>query len=152
MVSHAPKLPRPATLIAVALGGIVGASARVFLPWLGLPNGESTFLDPIPTALVNILGSALLGLVSGYTALHPWPEPLLKGLTTGLLGSFSTMSAVALIYSAFGLKQIIVGAPSVGITLLYLAAMTVGLVGVLWLTTLTTMGTYRLGLRMARRD
>ncbi|WP_368733220.1 fluoride efflux transporter CrcB [Streptomyces alkaliphilus] len=85
--------PRPPLVLAViALGGALGAVARyaVSLAW---PTPEGAF----PSALlaVNILGSALIGvLVPAVTdrAAHPLLRPFLG---TGLLGGFTTFSVHA---------------------------------------------------------
>jgi len=150
VASREPSL-RPATLGAVAFGGMIGAAARVFLPWPLLFGSADPLLDPAPTALVNLLGAALLGFVIGYTALRQWPEPLVKGISTGCLGAFTTMSTLALIYTGWTLGQSIAASPPLD-TLLYLVpVITLGLVLFLWVTTVLTMWTYKLGRRLAAR-
>lgn len=137
------------TLVAVALGGMLGAAARVFLPWPTLPTQPLAELDPVPIALVNVLGSALLGLVSGYTAHRPWPAPVQKGVTTGLLGSFTTMSALALVVISFTLGQSMFRSAPPSSTVGALILMILVLVIFLWLTTVITIGAKRLGFRLA---
>ena len=151
MANLAPK-PRPGILLAVALGGILGAVARVYLPWPVLLDGRLHILDPLPTAIVNLLGAALLGLVTGYTQLRSLPEPLLKGVTTGFLGTFTTMSAFAMILIAWGFGQSVFAVGSLGTSLLYGAAIAVLLVVFVWFTTVLTMATYKLGSRLARME
>lgn len=148
MANPGPKL-RPTTLIAVALGGMLGAAARVFLPWPSLLDDSQALINPLPTAIVNLIGSAMLGLVSGYTMLRRWPEPLHKGVTTGFLGTFTTMSALAMIYVAFVLWQAVEESVSFGTGVLTFAVITALLVVFLCLTTWITTGTYRLGKRLA---
>ncbi|MDN6489867.1 MAG: CrcB family protein, partial [Yaniella sp.] len=98
MGNRAPS-PRPATIIAVAIGGAVGATARVFLPWPTMLDDSLTGFDPLPLAIINLLGAALLGLVTGYSSQRRWPEPVIKGVTIGVFGAFTTMSAVALAFT-----------------------------------------------------
>ncbi|GAA4112668.1 FluC/FEX family fluoride channel [Enteractinococcus coprophilus] len=149
MANPAPK-PNPRTVAAVALGGVVGALARVYLPWpsLTFPGDPG---DPLPTLVVNMLGSVLLGLIAGYATHRKWPEPLHKGITVGVLGSFSTMSALALAVSLAAAGQTSFGiASSVPSPWLWLLAILM-LVGFLGLTTLLTLASYRVGLRRAAR-
>ena len=77
------------TLVAVLLGGILGTGLRLTLDQLVLP--ESAF--PWATLLINLIGSFVLGLLVARV----WPSAprwLRAGLGTGLLGSFTTFSAV----------------------------------------------------------
>ncbi|GAA4474166.1 hypothetical protein GCM10023190_07610 [Enteractinococcus fodinae] len=148
MANLEPKL-RPTTLLAVALGGMLGAAARVFLPWPTLPIQPVAELDPVSTAIVNVLGAALLGLVAGYTAHRPWPEPLQKGVTTGFLGSFTTMSALAVVVVGFTLGQGMVHSATLGFTVVSLIITVFLIVVFLWLTTVITIGAKHLGSRLA---
>jgi CrcB protein len=77
------------TLVAVVLGGILGTGLRLTINSLVVP--ESAF--PWATLLINVLGS----LVLGFLVARVWPSApawLRAGLGTGLLGSFTTFSAV----------------------------------------------------------
>jgi CrcB protein len=77
------------TLVAVVLGGILGTGLRLAIDQLVAP--ESAF--PWATLLINVLGS----LVLGFLVARVWPSApgwLRAGLGTGLLGSFTTFSAV----------------------------------------------------------
>lgn len=83
------------TLLAVAAGGAIGASARYLLSrevarWFG-----SGF--PWGTLAVNVLGAAAMGLLIGLFA-RVWPvqDPWRAFLTTGILGGFTTFSAFSL--------------------------------------------------------
>lgn len=82
------------TVLQVALGGAIGASARYL-------SGVAVFKMMGPTAMplgvisVNVLGSAIMGIFAVMAAL--------KGLThwgpfvmTGILGGFTTFSAFSL--------------------------------------------------------
>jgi CrcB protein len=73
----------------ISLGAIVGANARY---WLGLwlvQQYSPRF--PLPTFLINVTGSFLLGVLAGYTQTRPNPQlTLLFGV--GFCGSFTTFS------------------------------------------------------------
>lgn len=70
-------------LAAVFLGGVVGAVGRWQL-------GELFTSDFAPLMLVNLLGSFLIGIASGLALV----EVKRVFLQTGVLGSFTSMSAV----------------------------------------------------------
>jgi CrcB protein len=89
-----PRAPaaRPATL-AIALGAAVGSGARA-LVGLALPLGAGGW--PWPTLAVNLLGSFVLGAVFGRADGGRGPAWVHgPGFTTGVLGSFTTFSALA---------------------------------------------------------
>ena len=80
-------------LVAVALGGAVGAVARYALSgWVSAVTRSSPF--PYGTLSVNVAGAALLGLVMGATtAGRLMISPSWRAfLTIGLLGAFTTFS------------------------------------------------------------
>jgi CrcB protein len=80
------------TVLAVLLGGVVGTAARLGID-LAFPHDDAGF--PFATLVINVLGSFALGALVGLL----WPiapEWLRAGLGAGLLGSFTTFSAVAL--------------------------------------------------------
>lgn len=77
------------TAVAVVLGGILGTGLRLGLDQLIAP--DSAF--PWATLLINVVGS----LVLGYLVARVWPSApawLRAGLGTGVLGSFTTFSAL----------------------------------------------------------
>jgi len=77
------------TLVAVVLGGILGTGLRLAIDQLIVP--DSAF--PWATLVINVLGSFVLG----FLVAKVWPSApawLRAGLGTGLLGSFTTFSAV----------------------------------------------------------
>jgi CrcB protein len=77
------------TFLAVVLGGVLGTGLRLGIGELLLPG--SSF--PWATLAVNVIGSFALGLLVAKV----WPTApawLRAGLGTGLLGSFTTFSAV----------------------------------------------------------
>jgi CrcB protein len=82
-------------LAAVFVGGLIGTGLRLGIDAL-LPHGDDSF--PWSTLLINVAGSFALGMLVARV----WPlapEWLRLGLGTGLLGSFTTFSA--LVASAF---------------------------------------------------
>ncbi|GGB02443.1 CrcB family protein [Macrococcus hajekii] len=71
----------------IALFAFVGASARY---GISLMAGDHSYIG---TLFVNVVGAFLLGLLSSY----PFKDNLLKtGLTSGLLGSFTTFSTFSM--------------------------------------------------------
>lgn len=103
-------------ILAVLAGGLLGTAARLTVDVV-LPHQGASF--PLGTLLVNLAGSFLLGLLVARV----WPiapEWLRAGLGPGLLGSFTTFSALAV--SAVELTASGVGAVAVG----YVVASVVG--------------------------
>lgn len=88
-------MARTASVIAVvSAGGVIGALARYAVdstvPWPGPPA------LPWGTFAINIIGSLALGLLIP-TFTHRWRHPLLRPfLAIGILGGFTTFSALAL--------------------------------------------------------
>lgn len=143
MVNPARK-PKLGTVVAVALGGILGALARVYIPWPALTNDQSP-PDLMPTLIINLLGAILLGFVSGYATTRSWPEPIDKGLTVGFFGSFTTMSTLAIALILLGMP-LVPGDMRMAV-LAHLAGYLVLLAAFLALTTILTIISYRAGLR-----
>ena len=82
-----------AIVFAVAVGGALGACARVAVaqvfPWH--PPGF-----PWATFTVNVVGAAAIGVVSVLTQAHRDVHPLTRPFwATGVLGGFTTFSAFA---------------------------------------------------------
>jgi CrcB protein len=77
-------------LVAVAAGGALGTLGRVGIDVALEPS------DDISTALVNLSGALLLGFAIGH-GLGGHPSWFREGITVGFLGSFTTMSGVALL-------------------------------------------------------
>ena len=83
------------SLLAVAVGGAIGTGARWGVDTL-LPIATPGTLG-VSTVVVNVVGSFVLGLLVGAV----WPRPrvpfwLKAGVGTGVLGSFTTFSAISL--------------------------------------------------------
>ena len=83
------------TVIAIALGGAIGAVARYFISrWVVLALGSAF---PWGTLTVNIVGCFVLGfLVEIMTLLWSPSEEYRAFLTVGLLGALTTFSAFSL--------------------------------------------------------
>lgn len=80
------------TILAVLVGGLVGTGLRLAVDVV-LPHEPDAF--PLGTLLVNVLGSFVLAVLVARV----WPVApgwLRAGLGAGLLGSFTTFSAIAL--------------------------------------------------------
>lgn len=103
-------------ILAVLAGGVAGTALRLAVD-VALPHGGAVF--PIGTFAVNLAGSLVLGLL--VARLWPVaPEWARAGLGPGLLGSFTTFSALAV--SAVELTA----AGSIGSAVIYVAASVVG--------------------------
>ncbi|WP_404290395.1 CrcB family protein [Glutamicibacter arilaitensis] len=81
-------------LLAVAIGGALGAYARVVVDML-LPVGEWAF----STLLVNVLGCTALAGLSAYGARRPLAPLLQLVAGTGFCGAFTTLSTVLLLFT-----------------------------------------------------
>jgi CrcB protein len=78
------------TILAVVIGGLVGTGLRLGVDAL-LPHADDQF--PWSTLLINVVGSFALALLVARV----WPRAphwLKAGLGAGLLGSFTTFSAL----------------------------------------------------------
>lgn len=84
--------PRPVELAAVASGGALGATLR----WLLAEGLEPAGALPATTLAANLAGALGLGLAvgPGREALRRRPVAA-RFVTTGLLGAFTTWSALA---------------------------------------------------------
>ncbi|BBB29964.1 fluoride efflux transporter CrcB [Neptunomonas japonica] len=82
------------TILAVAVGGALGAASRFWLA--GVLNDKADKL-PIGTLACNVLGSLVMGvlfvLIMEKTRLSPELRPLLM---VGFLGAFTTFSSFSL--------------------------------------------------------
>ncbi|MEO7124335.1 MAG: CrcB family protein [Lacisediminihabitans sp.] len=78
--------------LAVAVGGMLGTGIRLLTDTL-IPHEASSF--PVSTLLVNVVGAFVLGvLVSSIWARPRTPNWVKAGVGTGILGSFTTFSAL----------------------------------------------------------
>jgi CrcB protein len=78
--------------LAVAIGGLVGTGLRLACD-LAFPHSDGEL--PVETLIVNLVGAFALGwLVGGLWTRPTTPMWLKAGLGSGLIGSFTTLSAV----------------------------------------------------------
>jgi CrcB protein len=96
---------RAKSLAAVAVGAAVGTGLRLGLD-AAVPHDDSGF--PVSTLVINVVGSFVLGFL--VTRLWPRVEPWVRaGLGPGLMGSFTTFSAVAVSLVALGPTPLALG-------------------------------------------
>lgn len=112
--------PGGAVILAVAVGGMVGsllhslstglATAVLGIqPWTsalrdgpgysGAPGSDAALLHALTLLGVNLLGSFLLGLLTGSAAGADRPPWLSAGLGVGLLGAYTSLSAVVMVWA-----------------------------------------------------
>ena len=80
----------PQTVAAVAIGGIVGSTARWAVGTQLAPDGIDGF--PLHILVVNVIGCLLIGVAA---ARIPRPSIAWAFIATGVLGGFTTMSGLA---------------------------------------------------------
>lgn len=78
------------TLLAVGVGGALGTLLRYLINIQAVAH-----LFPLGTLLENLLGSFLLGLLTGWIVHLNINEILKTGLGVGFCGGFTTMSTLA---------------------------------------------------------
>ncbi|MFD2263644.1 fluoride efflux transporter CrcB [Lacibacterium aquatile] len=80
--------------LAVAIGGAVGSVARYeFAKQVTMRLGTGF---PWGILAINVIGSFVMGVMVAFFALVPLPQTLRVGLTTGILGGFTTFSTFSL--------------------------------------------------------
>jgi len=86
------ELDRPAPiLVSIAMGGILGATARYAASRLWPTDGF-----PWTTLAVNVTGCLLMGVLMAWLAGFERPHPLLRPfLGVGILGGYTTFSTFA---------------------------------------------------------
>jgi CrcB protein len=80
-------------VFAVFIGGLVGSGARLIITAASAGWAASEW--PVATLVINIVGSLALGWLVGVGS-SSMPDWLYSGLSVGILGSFTTLSAVSL--------------------------------------------------------
>lgn len=83
----------PLLFLAIAVAGGVGAVCRFVLDGLLTSLSEADF--PWPTVLINITGSLLLGLITGFAVSGLLPEAWRLVLGAGFLGGYTTFSTAS---------------------------------------------------------
>jgi CrcB protein len=76
-------------VVAVALGGGVGSALRYVA---GKAAASAGLESHLATAGVNVVGALALGFLTGWFATSNSSDAVKLGLTTGLLGGFTTFS------------------------------------------------------------
>ncbi|MEV4902283.1 CrcB family protein [Citricoccus sp. NPDC055426] len=90
-----PRHPGWPVVGAVAVGGVLGTLLRWALV-APAPESGTPVAQWITLGLVNLSGAFLLGVLSGIGFRSRLPRWLLVGLGTGVLGSYTSLSAVVL--------------------------------------------------------
>src|SRR5699024_10603910 len=80
----------PFVIVLVAVFGAAGTVCRYWLDRLVLAHTRSSV--PLGTALVNVTGSLLLGLLSGFVASGLLPESVALAIGGGFVGGYTTFS------------------------------------------------------------
>lgn len=82
------------TILAVGLGGFLGAIARVYVVHLS----NKTFVSDFPYGIlaVNIVGSFLIGALFAIFAVYNFSTESKSFLTSGFLGALTTYSTFAI--------------------------------------------------------
>ena len=83
----------PLLFLAIAVAGGLGAVCRFVLDGILKSLSETDF--PWPTALINITGSLLLGLITGLAVGGPLSDAWRLVLGTGFLGGYTTFSTAS---------------------------------------------------------
>ena len=83
----------PLLFLAVSLAGGLGAALRLALDGAVRARVRTTL--PVGTLLINVLGSLLLGLITGLTLALWLPEAWHLVLGGGLMGGFTTFSTAS---------------------------------------------------------
>jgi len=93
MAANPPLFPSLGVIAAVAIGGALGALARLGV--FHAVHHHGRLHSHWTTFLVNILGCFALGLILGYASSRPMSETTRALLTVGLCGGFTTFSTYA---------------------------------------------------------
>jgi CrcB protein len=113
-------------LLLVCAGAAVGAPARYLTDRAVQSRHDS--LVPWGTLAVNVVGSLVLGVVTGLAVAHDLPEAVTLGVGTGFCGALTTYSTFS--YETLRLlesRAVLVAVLNVGISLV--AGLAAALVG-----------------------
>lgn len=80
-------------IAVIAVAGGCGALLRFLLD--GFVKSKTNGALPIGTIIINVTGSFLLGLLTGFAAAHGVPMLVQRVLGTGLLGGYTTFSTAS---------------------------------------------------------
>jgi len=81
-------------IIAIAIGGVIGSLGRFAIALLLGEWNPATL--PWATLTVNVIGSLAIGAIAASASITAGPALLRPFLITGVLGGFTTFSALAL--------------------------------------------------------
>ena len=81
-------------ILAIAIGGVIGSLGRFAVALLVGEWNPATL--PWATLTVNIVGALAIGAIAASTAVAAGPAWLRPFVITGVLGGFTTFSALAL--------------------------------------------------------
>ena len=90
MAATPPLLPSIGVIAAVAVGGSLGALARLGV--FHAVHHHGRLHSHWTTLIVNVLGCLALGLILGWAAGKPLSETARALLTVGICGGFTTFS------------------------------------------------------------
>ncbi|MCR6105303.1 CrcB family protein [Salipaludibacillus agaradhaerens] len=79
-----------AILLSIFIGGVLGTLLRYAINLQTI-----NLLFPLGTILENLLGSFLLGVLTGWVAVKAIPVAWKEGMGVGFCGGFTTMSTLA---------------------------------------------------------
>jgi len=82
------------TVVAIGLGGSLGAIARAYS--VHFSNKYIPLEFPLGVLLVNVIGSFIIGALFAYFAHYTVNDTLKAFLTTGFLGALTTYSTFAI--------------------------------------------------------
>jgi CrcB protein len=122
------------TLLLVALLGGAGAATRFLVD--GLIRGRWSRVFPLATVLINVSGSALLGLLAGALAYRSMPSTAYVVAAVGFCGGYTTFSTAMVetvrlaqsgdyrraVANALGTLLLAVGAAALGVLVMWLLA------------------------------
>lgn len=82
-------------LVVVAVAGGVGSALRHLVDTAIQARIDGPGSYPVGTTVINLTGSLLLGLLTGYASVHAPDAPWLTVAGTGLLGGYTTFSTAS---------------------------------------------------------
>ena len=88
-----PGIGNGMNLLLVFVGAGIGGVARYGISAASLRLGSDF---PYGTMAINVVGSVLMGLFTGWFALRGGGQPLRLFIATGVLGGFTTFSSYSL--------------------------------------------------------
>ncbi|PWH04945.1 fluoride efflux transporter CrcB [Brachybacterium endophyticum] len=83
----------PLLFLGIALAGGLGSTCRLYLD--GVIRSRTSGGMPLGTITINLTGSFLLGLITGFTANQLLPDTSQMILGAGFLGGYTTFSTAS---------------------------------------------------------